>query len=250
MVENRGQDALNQKATIEDGLKTEDSYFENTEPWKHEKDWSLFGTPELCRKLGKLQLSLIRSPLPQIIDEMKVKKENALSDLTSLLGAQHPTVFHKRIFFFDLIKKLSCRLKGDLVGCEASDMIQDRMSSSEKLHENCNAFATKFKPGELSNICTVKKGTKVISRTKASEIKGVVLEENKGSLFINYDSRSEKRNWDFHSNLLSTPAPRKTRRENWWEGSQLVVATGLHSYDTIKPFPRTQVRRDQACLLD
>jgi hypothetical protein len=60
---------------------------------------------------------------------MKVKKENALSDLTSL-GAQLPTVFHKRIFFFDVIKKLSCRLKGDLVGCEASDMIQDGMSSS------------------------------------------------------------------------------------------------------------------------
>jgi hypothetical protein len=49
MVKNRGQDALNQKATIEDGLKTEDSYFENTVPWKHEKDRSLFGTPELRR---------------------------------------------------------------------------------------------------------------------------------------------------------------------------------------------------------
>jgi hypothetical protein len=29
-VKNRGEDVLNQKATIEDGLKTEESYFENT----------------------------------------------------------------------------------------------------------------------------------------------------------------------------------------------------------------------------
>jgi hypothetical protein len=226
MVKNRGQDALNQKATIEDGLKTEESYFENTEPWKHEKDRSLFGTPELRRKLGELQLSLIRSSLPQIIDEMEVKKENALSDLT-FLGAQHPTVFHKRMFFFDLIKKLSCRLKGDLVGCEASDMIQDGMSSSAKFHENCSDFATKLKTGELSNICTVKKGTKVVSRKKDSEVKGVVLEENEDGLFIDDDDRIEVDN-----DSVSDPTKPTDRRvgETWWIGKQLAVATGLHSH--------------------
>jgi hypothetical protein len=246
MVKNRGQDALNQKATIEDGLKTEESYFENTEPWKHEKDRSLFGTPELRRKLGELQLSLIRSSLPQIIDEMEVKKENALSDLT-FLGAQHPTVFHKRMFFFDLIKKLSCRLKGDLVGCEASDMIQDGMSSSAKFHENCSDFATKLKTGELSNICTVKKGTKVVSRKKDSEVKGVVLEENEDGLFIDDDDRIEVDN-----DSVSDPTKPTDRRvgETWWIGKQLAVATGLHSHATLKPFPRKNVRRDQEWLLD
>jgi hypothetical protein len=150
---------------------------------------------------------------------MEVKKENALSDLTSL-GAQHPTVIHKRMFFFDLIKKLSCRLKGDLVGCEASDKIQDGMSSSAKFHENCSDFATKLKAGELSNICTVKKGTKVVSGTKTSEVKGVVLEENEDGLFIEYDCRREKNNMDFLPAAVTNSDPEIPRRvgETWRKG--------------------------------
>jgi hypothetical protein len=39
--------------------------------------------------------------------------------------------------------------------------------------------------------------------------------------------------------------------EYWWKGpNQLAVASELHDYNTLKPFPRSQVRRDQEWLLD
>lgn len=48
----RGQEALDKKQSIEDGLTAEESYFSNTEPWRGVEDKNLFGTKNLRIKLA------------------------------------------------------------------------------------------------------------------------------------------------------------------------------------------------------
>jgi hypothetical protein len=43
----RGQAALNKKESIEQGLNTEQSFFDNTEPWRGVTDKNLLGTKSL-----------------------------------------------------------------------------------------------------------------------------------------------------------------------------------------------------------
>ena len=53
----RGQAALNKKESIEEGLKNEESFFNNTEPWRSVEDRNLFGTKNLRVKLAGLGLA-------------------------------------------------------------------------------------------------------------------------------------------------------------------------------------------------
>ena len=70
---------MNKNESIEQGLKTEQSFFANTEPWRGITDKSLLGTKNLRVKLAELQMDLIRSSfkLKGIEDDLKAKRDEA-----------------------------------------------------------------------------------------------------------------------------------------------------------------------------
>ncbi len=68
---------MNKNESIEQGLKTEQSFFDNTEPWRGITDKNLLGTKNLRVKLAELQMDLIRSSFKGIEDDLKAKRDEA-----------------------------------------------------------------------------------------------------------------------------------------------------------------------------
>ena len=70
---------MNKNESIEQGLKTEQSFFDNTEPWRGITDKNLLDTKNLRVKLAELQMDLIRSSfkLKGIEDDLKAKRDEA-----------------------------------------------------------------------------------------------------------------------------------------------------------------------------
>jgi hypothetical protein len=80
----RGQEALDKKQSIEDGLTAEESYFSNTEPWRGVEDKNLFGTKNLRKKLAELQMKLIQSSFKSIVSDLKSQRDESMELLHSL----------------------------------------------------------------------------------------------------------------------------------------------------------------------
>ena len=76
-IQGRGQKALGEKQSIEDGLESEETFFNNKDPWRNVEEKNLFGTKNLRLKLAELQMNLIRSSFKGIVEEMKTKLEEA-----------------------------------------------------------------------------------------------------------------------------------------------------------------------------
>ncbi|CAJ1965009.1 unnamed protein product [Cylindrotheca closterium] len=113
MVKGRGQEALNKKTTIEEGLAQEASFFYNKEPWRGIEDKTLFGTTALRVKLGKLQMKLIRLSFHNIVSEMKEKRDSAVSSRQEL-GVIPSNLTEKRALFRKVTDDF-CRSIGPLV---------------------------------------------------------------------------------------------------------------------------------------
>jgi hypothetical protein len=75
MAKGRGQEALNNKETIEEGMEKDEAFFRDTEPWRSVEDKKLLTTKSLRIKLGELQMRLIRSSFNEIVAEMKDKRD-------------------------------------------------------------------------------------------------------------------------------------------------------------------------------
>jgi interferon-induced GTP-binding protein Mx1 len=257
MVKNRGQEALNNKATLEFGLESEARYFQNTAPWKDIRDRDLMGTPELRSKLGQLQLDLIRSSLPQITKEMEAKRAAALSEL-SVMGVHLKTLAEKRGFFFEVKDELKRRIETDSKGSDNSSWINDpdHIISSAIFHGKCSEFGNNLKNGQLAHISAVPKGSKVIVTLQAArEVKGVVVGEQEGGLFIDYETRGTENITELvesYQHSISSTELQEKGGNSWLAptGNLAIATDGQDKYDVLRPIPRKQVRRDPEWLLD
>jgi hypothetical protein len=93
----RGQEALDKKQSIEDGLTAEESYFSNTEPWRGVEDKNLFGTKNLRKKLAELQMKLIQSSFKSIVSDLKSQRDESMELLHSL-GTIPSTLSDKKLY--------------------------------------------------------------------------------------------------------------------------------------------------------
>lgn len=94
----RGQAALNKNESIEQGLNTEQSFFDNTEPWRGVTDKNLLGTKSLRVKLAELQMRLIRDSFKGIEHDLKAKLDEA-SMAYQELGKVPTNLSEKRSLF-------------------------------------------------------------------------------------------------------------------------------------------------------
>ena len=94
MVKGRGQKALDSKTSIDQGLVQEASFFQNTEPWRNVENKLLFGT----KKLGELQMNLIRSSFDDIVSEINAQRDAAFEAKTKL-GSIPSSLVEKRALF-------------------------------------------------------------------------------------------------------------------------------------------------------
>ncbi|KAL3927198.1 MAG: hypothetical protein SGBAC_013177, partial [Bacillariaceae sp.] len=174
MVKGRGQDALNKKTTIKKGLTQEANFFYNTEPWRGVENKSLFGTKNLRVKLGELQMSLIRLSFPDIVSEMKEKRDSAVVS-RKRLGEIPSELIEKRALFRKVTDDI-CRSIGPLVfgGHLIGKGSMFKMKPSAEFHLASSRFMETLSKSRLSNISKVAVGVDVIAFVDSKEVGGTV----------------------------------------------------------------------------
>jgi interferon-induced GTP-binding protein Mx1 len=184
MVKGRGQKALNNKKTIEEGLEKEEAFFRNTEPWRSVEDKNLFTTKSLRIKLGELQMRLIRSSFNEIVAEMKEKRDKAVQS-RSLLGDIPSALVEKRALFRS-VKDEYYKTIGPIVlgGHIRGHHSSYEMKPSAEFHLASEDFMTKLVASRLANVSDVTVGVKVIALVEDKEVRDEVCYIAKGKVYL------------------------------------------------------------------
>jgi hypothetical protein len=171
----RGQAALNKKESIEQGLNTEQSFFDNTEPWRGVTDKNLLGTKSLRVKLAELQMHLIRSSFKGIEHDLKAKRDEA-SMAYQELGKVPTNLSEKRSLFQSMKeviwKEISSKTLDGRLSLHCGSL------PSAKFHEESESFQDILNSSKLANISAVKVGSKVIVIHDQKEVFGEVMHIN------------------------------------------------------------------------
>ena len=174
-----GQDALNNKESIEVCIKKEYNFFSNTVPWKNE-DPQLFGTPNLRRKLAHIQRDLVRSSFPSIISEIKDKLERALVELERL--GDVPTSFAQKRSMIRNIREVILRdLNAEVLGGargESANATFIRIKPSAKFHKASARFRDKLSKTKFANVSDVVTGSRVVAIVNGEEVRDEVCYES------------------------------------------------------------------------
>lgn len=149
MVKGRGQMSLNQSHTIEKGVQDEEVFFRNTQPWRDVTDRSIFGTSELRKKLGDIQMHMVRETFPAVVQELKSQKEATILEVNAL-GMLPSSLAEKRMVFFEVKDNLVKHTKALLTGTNLRDLnFKASGVYSAKIHTEYGVFRDEIAKGSL-----------------------------------------------------------------------------------------------------
>jgi len=166
---------LNRAESIEEGLVAEQSFFDNTEPWRGLPDKSLLGTKNLRVKLAELQMNMIRSSFKGIEQELKAKRDKAALAYQEL-GKLPSNLSEKRFLFQRIKEEISNGISSITLGGRiCSTQNGNKMRPSAEFQLNANSYQTSLNASKLANISEVAVGSKVIVLDGECEVRGEVV---------------------------------------------------------------------------
>ena len=166
---------MNRHESIEEGLVAEQSFFDNTEPWRGLPDKSLLGTKNLRVKLAELQMNMIRSSFKGIEQEMKAKRDKAALAYQEL-GKLPSNLSEKRFLFQRIKEEISNGIRSITLGGRiCSTQNGNKMRPSAEFQLNANSYQTSLNASKLANISEVAVGSKVIVLDGECEVRGEVV---------------------------------------------------------------------------
>jgi GTP-binding protein EngB required for normal cell division len=186
MVKCRGQQALNEKTTIEEGLSQEAFFFDNTEPWRSIDDRTLFGIIHLRMKLGELQMRLIRESFASISGEIKAERDEAMQARARL--GQIPSELNEKIALFGTVKDEYYMTIGPLVlggGHIRGQRSSHKRKPSAEFLLASKTFMEALSASRLASISEVADGVGVVAFFVGEEIKGKVCYIKDGKVYLN-----------------------------------------------------------------
>ena len=256
MVKGRGQTDLNQSVTIDEGLAKEEAFFRNAQPWRSVTKRALFGTENLRKKLGKLQLDLIQETLPAIISEIKEKHERASSELRGM-GDIPKTLTEKRMFYREISEELVATISSLLQGKSKGPHTRAKRAKVEtltsKLHCKCNDFQSALRASRFAHISTIKVGTNVLVSIKKDIVLGTVVGEKEGSFYVDYFDRVTHNRVEFIrlGSVQSDPKKSKESKGSTWTSNDgsFCIADGDGYHDILRAILASNVRRDPSWIL-
>ncbi|KAG7352654.1 dynamin family protein [Nitzschia inconspicua] len=228
MVKGRGQADLDRKMTIEEGIRAEQSFFSNVQPWRDVKEKDIFGTPNLRRKLGNLQLGMIRETLPSIIAEINERYAKTSRKSRTV------TDIH----------------------------VSDQQTYASKLHQECERFRETICTSSLSDISKNAVGERVlVTLSNGKVLAGTIVRAlSDGRVYVDYDGRDSTKRRELKQSELVFKMLEWTherflnkKKGDLWEDDEyaegLCIANGDHRHDILKPIAAERVRRDPGWIL-
>ena len=143
----RGQAALNKKESIEEGLKNEESFFNNTEPWRSVEDRNLL--------LAGLQMNLIRSSFKGIVTDLKEKRDQAVTEYQAL-GDIPASIEQKRSLFRSVREEIWNGVSSQTLDGRISSLRNSTgMRPSAEFHEASHRFQDTLNSSKLATVSDV-----------------------------------------------------------------------------------------------
>jgi len=178
MVKCRGQQALNDGVSMEEGMRDEMRFFHTNAPWK-DLDKELFGVVKLRTKLSKLQVRMIQESVPDIIREILDKRAVVAARLNSF-GALVSTNLERRNHFSQLAKAVTEVIAYTLDG-HMSALRDGDVTFLSKEHSLFTEFREDVLSKRLANIDVLAVGSHVIVPTAdGKEERGVIKKKLEG----------------------------------------------------------------------
>jgi len=186
MVKGRRQAALNNGESIEEGLKDEESFFKNTEPWRGVKDENLFGTKNLRVKLSSLQMQMIRSSFRDIVTDLKKQHVETLMNYQAL-GDIPSSPTEKKALFRSIREEVWNGIGTKTLDGRIFSLHNDKkMRPSAKFHEASKSYKDTLVSSKLANISDIRIGSGVIVVDNKEEYRGEVcyIDKAAGHVFL------------------------------------------------------------------
>ncbi|CAB9530707.1 Interferon-induced GTP-binding protein [Seminavis robusta] len=257
MVKGRGQAQLDKKLSIQESLQLEEAFFRNQMPWRQVTERNLFGTQLLRKKLGELQLGLIREKLPSIIDEIREKHDQAAEELASI-GEIPQSDREKKMFYREVCDELLPCIAMMVQGTSLRSSTKRVRTSADsdtlpsQLHGKCDEYQRALKKAKFTHIATIEIGTEVVVSSGQGTVHGTVVGKNDtGDYFIDYQGRESHNKYEFVlkascKDLKEGNAKGKTWRSN---AGNVCISDGCGNYDELKAVSAKKVQRDPSWIL-
>lgn len=250
MVKGRGQAALDSSESIKRGLTVEKRFFETSEPWRSITDKNKFGTDNLRRKLGKLQMDMFTSEVPGILKDIKSKRDDAVESLEKM-GGPHLTTGERQVFYRTLAHTIVSGLDATLNGAAVS---ANAPTLTAQIHDACEAFKTRIEEGKLAGLSNLKlaKGDYVKIASKEDIVHGKVVHATEHEIFVDYEDRETRNRPEFIISYKTTcDSGSKTPVGGvWTDGDSVYIARKAGRGDQLKGFPKAKAERDPKWISD
>jgi GTP-binding protein EngB required for normal cell division len=245
MCKGRGQAALDRQQPIEEALLEEEQYFDDTEPWKGIDDRSILGTANLRRKLGDLQMQMIRDSIPGILVEIRRRQQKARDTLASM-GTLHQTTADKRRYYQDFCQSYMSNLHASLSGKGRSGY----RSAAAKLHDECSKFMDAIRNGSLGTIKSIVDGAQVLVTSAKGDVRGEIVHVDDGFACVDYVDEKD-RTTDSLFDFVGYVAKEHLEEDDVWsDGSKVYIARKNCSFDLLKNIPLNRIRTDPSWLIE
>jgi hypothetical protein len=247
MVKGRGQASLDRNETIAMGLESEQQYFEETLPWKEVEDRGLFGTSNLRKKLGDLQMDMIRETIPGILKEIRDKQQHAFDTLVDM-GNLHLTMADKRRYYQDFCQVFMNNLKASLSGKGRAGKKSTEPSAAAKLHDACNKFMAAIKEGSLGTITHVIEGALVLVTSQKGDVRGQVVHVEGDCACVDFVDNKD-RTTEVLFNYVGYKSQEHLEVDDVWnDGDKVYIAREANTFDLLKKISLESIRTDPSWL--
>lgn len=268
MVMNRGQAQLDSGVSLEKGLELEAEYFSSTIPWNAMAENRL-GIPSLRRRLATTLARIMQETIPDILEELRVKKEIAQSELDAM-GILFQSRADQRKFFHnlshDLVSHISASLSGKgklrrkISGSKKSASLpaeQDaatEIGGASKLHAACHEFFQTIQSSSLATVNKLVEGASVIvfSPERQQDVHGEIVHVAPSGSYACVDFVDVK---DHTTEVLFdgieyvSEQPDFEEDEVWSEdGCRVFIGRSGGRFDSLRKIPCDRIRTDPSWL--
>ena len=263
MVKNRGQASLDKGATIVDGLKEEQEYFQYTLPWNSVSKPCL-GISHLRTKLASVLWQVMQDSLPDIVNELKLKC-HAVQTKMDDMGAMYHTRSDQRKFYNGLSQDLVAHVRGELSGKGArngsktspvkSPSSSDQTRGASQLHTACNEFYREIQSGSLATIKSLVEGASVLvsAHGAGEDVRGelVHIDTKGGFACVDFvDAKDHTTELLFDGTGYAAEQPDFEPDEVWSDGNRVFIGRAGAMFDRLRKLPLKNIRTDPSWLND
>eukprot|EP01041_Mallomonas_annulata_P004805 gene4805-9581_t len=196
----RGQKALDNGMDIARGFEDEVRFFRGTPPWKNVTDKSIMGVGNLGVKLADVQINMMSRAVPNIVQEVIHLRDEAEKELKALGIDANSSDTARRQIFTDFIDMLKSEIRENLQGTGRDLWRNDEgYTLCAYIQQLKVEFANNILTSRLSNVSTLKVGSKVVVTcpTSKATCQGTITKMEKDYCFVEPIDRYHNICYDF-----------------------------------------------------